>query len=202
MSSSQFEFSFGPLTKRSVLYAVRAAQPMFRSNGWGGTGSSAPGISCAAGSSHTNKIINSTTTSWVLGPAAARRCLSMVRQYSSDQSWSTLLRRKTETPSGLSSLCHIGCGSKKLCAFETPKVVSPNQDVEIYKKEKGEPWIFTRPDSSALGMLLFQYCSKYILSEHTLVSGFNHCAYLGRIAHDRISILDNKAELRVMVGER
>lgn len=152
------------------MYAVWAAQPMFRSNGWGGTESSAPGISCAAGSSHTNEIIISTMTSWVLGPAAARRCLSMVRQYSSAQSWSTLLRRKTETPSKLSSLSHVGCGSKKFCPFENPKVVSPNQDVEVYNKEKYEPWIFTRPDSSASGMFLFQYCGKCILSEHILGS--------------------------------
>jgi hypothetical protein len=125
-SLSLFEFRFCPLTWRSVMYAVWAAQPMFRSNGWGGTGSSAPGTSCTAGSSHTNEIIISTTTSWVLGPAAARRCLSMVRQYSSAQSWSTLLRRKTETPSKLSSVCHVGCGSKKFCPFKNPKAVSPN----------------------------------------------------------------------------
>jgi hypothetical protein len=124
LSSSQFEFRFCPLTRMSVWYANWAVWPMFRSNGWGGAGSSAPGTSCAAGSSHTHEINISTTTSWVLGPAAARRCLSMGRQYSSAQSWSTLLRRKTETPSEFSSLCHVGCGSKKFCASENPQKLS------------------------------------------------------------------------------
>jgi hypothetical protein len=33
------------LTRRSIAYATEAARPMSRSSGWGGTGSSAPGVS-------------------------------------------------------------------------------------------------------------------------------------------------------------
>jgi hypothetical protein len=47
-------------------------------------------------------------TSLVFGPAAARRCFNMVRQYSSDQSCIILARRKTETSS-----CRAGWGTKK-----------------------------------------------------------------------------------------
>ena len=84
------------LTRRSAQYTFETERPMLRSSGSGGTGHSAPGISCVAGSSQANSVICSRISSWVSAPAAARRCLSMVRQYSSAQLWSTLLRRKTE----------------------------------------------------------------------------------------------------------
>jgi hypothetical protein len=51
-------------------------------------------------------------------------------------------------------------------------------------------------------MLLFQYCGKYISSEQYTGEWFDQRIYLDRIAHDRLQILDNKAELRVMVGEQ
>jgi hypothetical protein len=96
------------LTMMSAMYAIEAARPVLRSSGWGGTGSSAPGISCAIGSSQTVENTCSMMTSRVFRPAAARRCFSMVRQYSSAQSWNTRRMRKTETSS-----CRAGCGSKK-----------------------------------------------------------------------------------------
>ena len=100
------------LTMTSVLYAIADARPKLGSRGEGGVGISAPGISCVAGSSHTQAISCSAMTSCVLGPAAARRCFSTVRQYSSAQSWRTLQRRKTETLS-----CCEGCGLKKSWAW-------------------------------------------------------------------------------------
>jgi hypothetical protein len=132
--------TFCLLTMRSLAYTFEAVRPMLRSSGWGGTGSSAPKLFCAAGSSQANDITYSTTSSWVFGPAAARRCFSIVTQYSSAQSLSTLLRRKTETFSKLSSSCRVSCGSKKFW-----------------------PWIFTRSDSSTSGEFLFQYCGQSIL---------------------------------------
>jgi len=97
------------LTFKSIPYTAVVARPKLGSSGSGGGVSSAPGISCVAGSSQAYVTSRSTQTSWVLGPAAARIFFSILRQYSSDQSWSTLLRRKTVT----SSSC-AGCGSKKL----------------------------------------------------------------------------------------
>jgi hypothetical protein len=102
------------LTMISVLYDIEDARPKFGSRGLGGTGTSAPGISCVAGSSHAQAINWSTMTSWVLGPAATRRCFIMARQYSSALSCIIPWTRKTETSS-----CCAGCGSKKLWPFET-----------------------------------------------------------------------------------
>ena len=96
-------------TIKSELYDIEVARPKLGSNGFGATRSSAPGISWATGSSQAHAISRSTMTSWVLGPAAARRCFSMVRQYSSAQLWSMLRRTKTDI-----SPCCAGCGSKKL----------------------------------------------------------------------------------------
>ena len=96
------------LTCISTRYTPEPARPMLGSSGWGGAGSSAPGISCKAGSSQAVENTCSTRTSWVFGPAAARKCFNMVRQYSSDQSCSTLETRKMETSS-----CRAGCGVKK-----------------------------------------------------------------------------------------
>jgi|SRR6267142_2671085 len=96
-------------TIKSELYTIEVARPKFGSNGFGGTRRSAPGISCATGSSQAHAISRSMMTSWVLGPAAARRCFSMVRQYSSAQSWSIWQTTKTDISS-----CCAGCGSKKL----------------------------------------------------------------------------------------
>ena len=144
-------------------------------------GSSAPGIFCAAGSSQANDITCSTMSSWVFGPAAARRCFSMVRQYSSAQSCSTLQRRKTDTSSELLSPCRAGCGSKKFW-----------------------PWIFTRPDESASGMFLFQYWPN-TTCKHAPNLGktdSSYCTYIVRISQDGFPILDNETELRVMLGER
>ncbi len=81
--------NFAPLTIKSMLYANEDARPKLGSRGFGGAGTSAPGISCVAGSSQAHSISWSTMTSFVLGPAATRRSFNMVRQYSSGQSWST-----------------------------------------------------------------------------------------------------------------
>ena len=105
--------SFHFLTSMSTRYTIEPARPKLRSRGWGGAESSAPWISRAAGSSQTVEYTCSTRTSWVFCPAAARRCFSMVRQYSSDQSCSTLETRKTETSS-----CRAGCGVKKSWPWE------------------------------------------------------------------------------------
>ena len=107
-SHRQFQVPLLFLTMMSAMYAIEAARPVLRSNGSGGTGNSAPGISCATGSSQTVENTCSMMTSRVFCPAAARRCFNMVRQYSSAQSWNTRRTRKTETSS-----CHAGCGSKK-----------------------------------------------------------------------------------------
>jgi len=87
-SSSVFRhsLSLSLLTMTSVLYAMEDARPKLQSSGFGGTGTSAPGISCVAGSSQTHAINWSTMTSCVFGPAATRKCFNMVRQYSSGQS--------------------------------------------------------------------------------------------------------------------
>ena len=100
------------LTMTSVLYAIADARPKLGSRGLGGMGTSAPGISRVAGSSHAQAISCSAMTSCVLGPAATRRCFSTVRQYSSAQSWRTLQRRNTETSS-----CCEGCAVKKSWAW-------------------------------------------------------------------------------------
>lgn len=117
----------------SVLYAIEPARPMLGSSGFGGTGISAPGISCTAGSSHTQAMIWSSMTSCVLGPAAARRCFSMVRQYSSDQSWMILQRKKTAT----SSSC-AACGLKKSWALRTEhrQCLQPNPGGTVVEGKK------------------------------------------------------------------
>lgn len=107
-NSSKVDFTL--LTAMSKWYTIESARPKLGSRGFGGTGSSAPGISCVAGSSQASVINWSTITSCVLGLAAIRKCFSIGRQYSSAQSWSTLHRRKIATSS-----CCTGCGSKKLC---------------------------------------------------------------------------------------
>jgi hypothetical protein len=68
------------LTMTSVLYAIDDARPKLGSSGLCGTGTSAPGISCVAGSSQAQAISCSTMMSWVLGAAPTRRCFSMERQ--------------------------------------------------------------------------------------------------------------------------
>jgi hypothetical protein len=82
--------------------------------------SPAPGISCETGSLQAHAISWSTMTSWAFGPAATRKCFSIMRQYSSAQSWRTLQTRKTEASS-----CCAGCGSKKLWHWEPNVGVRP-----------------------------------------------------------------------------
>src|SRR6266852_1404152 len=53
------------LTCISTRYTPVPARPKLRSSGLGGAGSSAPGISCASGSSQGVENTCSTTTSWV-----------------------------------------------------------------------------------------------------------------------------------------
>ena len=101
-----------------MICANEPARPQFGRRGLGGRESSAPEISCVAGSSQGHAICRSTTTSWVLGPAADRSCFKIVTQYSSAQSWRILHRRKTaRSPS------RGGCGSKKLWAGE-PRILA------------------------------------------------------------------------------
>ena len=55
-----------------------------------------------------------------------------------------------------------------------------------------EPWIRTRPDSSASGMISFQCCSdQYAFC--ILVGDLIRCTYLDGITHDGLPILDNEA---------
>jgi hypothetical protein len=61
-----------------------------------------------------------------------------------------------------------------------------------------EPWSFTRPDSSALGMFFFQCCDPVYCQAHIIQ---HKCTYLDCIAHDFTAVLDNKAEVRVLAGE-
>ena len=111
------------LTCMSTMYTPTPARPMLRSSGLGGVGSSAPGISCATGSSQGVENICSTMTSCVFGPAAARKCFNMMRQHSSDQSCSTCETRKTETSS-----CRAGCGVKKSWPWEPKRQLCRHGD--------------------------------------------------------------------------
>jgi hypothetical protein len=67
-------------------YVIEVARPKLGSSGFGGTGSLVPGISCGTDSLEAHAVSWSTMTSWVFGPAATRKCFSIMRQYSSAQS--------------------------------------------------------------------------------------------------------------------
>ena len=60
---SHFLIQVPLLTELSIRYTNEAARPMLRRSGLGGTGSSAPGISCAAGSPQTVENTCSAMTS-------------------------------------------------------------------------------------------------------------------------------------------
>lgn len=180
------------------MYTPTPARPMLRSSGLGGVESSAPGISCATGSSQTVENTCSTTSSCVFGPAAARKCFNMVRQRSSGQSCSTCETRKTETFS-----CRAGCGVKKSWPWK-PKRQFADTGMVTVEVEFNVPWNVTRPDSTASGRFTFQcYVANYFVGNPSHFGRPREldCTYIYCLLNDWFTVLNDETKVRVIPGK-